>query len=92
MTNLSDLALSLEYPGVFLISLFASTLVPFSNEVVVMAMPSLGYEFWQIIIWATAGGFAGSLLNYFAAKREPNLLFALVQGQVGTLETGRSRL
>ena len=69
MTELSDVALRLGYPGVFLVSLLASTLIPFSNEVVVMAMPALGYEFWQIIIWATAGGYAGSLFNYFVGKK-----------------------
>jgi membrane protein YqaA with SNARE-associated domain len=76
MGDLSELALRLGYPGVFLISLIASTLVPFSNEVVVMAMPALGYEFWPIIIWATAGGFAGSLLNYIAGKKGGEFVFS----------------
>lgn len=76
MTELSELALRLGYPGVFLVSLIASTLIPFSNEVVVMAMPSLGYEFWQTIIWATAGGYAGSLLNYIAGKKGGEFVFA----------------
>lgn len=76
MDNLSEFALSLGYPGVLLISFIASTLIPFSNEVVVMAMPALGYEFWQIIVWATVGGYLGSLFNYFVGKKGSDFVFA----------------
>jgi len=44
MNNLSALALILDYPGIFLISSIASTPIPFSNEVVAIAMPALGKE------------------------------------------------
>ena len=76
MTELSDLALSLGYPGVFLVSFIASTLIPFSNEVVVAAMPALGYGIWLTAIWATAGGYLGSLLNYFVGKKGTYFFFA----------------
>ena len=75
MNNLSELALSLGYPGVFLVSFIASTLIPFSNEVVVMAMPALGYDIWLTIIWATAGGYLGSLVNYLVGKKGTDFLF-----------------
>ena len=76
MDNLSELAISLGYPGIFLVSFIASTLVPFSNEVVVAAMPDLGYNIWLTAIWATAGGYLGSLVNYLVGKKGTDFLFA----------------
>ena len=76
MNELSELALNLGYPGVFLISFIASTLIPFSNEIVVAAMPALGYNIWLTAIWATAGGYLGSLLNYLVGKKGTDFLFA----------------
>ncbi|MCP4425594.1 MAG: hypothetical protein GY803_13955 [Chloroflexi bacterium] len=61
MNDRSELALNLGYPGVFLISFIASTPVPFSNEVIVAAMPALGYDIWLTAVSATAGGYLGSL-------------------------------
>lgn len=76
MIDLSELALSLGYPGVFLVSFIASTLVPFSNEVVVMAMPALGYDIWLTAVSATAGGYLGSLVNYLVGKKGTDFLFS----------------
>jgi len=76
MNDLSAFALSLGYPGVFLVSFIASTLIPFSNEVVVMAMPALGYDIWLTTLWATAGGYLGSLLNYWVGFKGTDFLFA----------------
>ena len=76
MNELSELALNLGYPGVFLVSFIASTLIPFSNEIVCAAMPSLGYDIWLTAIWATAGGYLRSLLNYLVGKKGTDFFFA----------------
>ena len=76
MNELSELAVTLGYPGVFLVSFIASTLIPFSNEIVVAAMPALGYDIWLTAIWATAGGYLGSLLNYLVGKKGTDFFFA----------------
>ncbi len=76
MNTLSTYALSLGYPGVFLVSFIASTLVPFANEIVVMAMPALGYETAAIITWATAGGYLGSLTNYWVGFKGTDFVFS----------------
>jgi membrane protein YqaA with SNARE-associated domain len=76
MNEISNLALSLGYPGVFLVSFIASTLIPFSNEIVVAAMPALGFDIWLTAIWATAGGYLGSLLNYLVGKKGADFLFS----------------
>ena len=76
MSDLADWATGLGYFGVFLVSFIASTLVPFSNEVVVAAMPALGYDIWLTAVWATAGGYLGSLVNYFVGQRGTDFIFS----------------
>ena len=76
MNNISELALALGYPGAFLISFIASTLIPLSNEIVVMAMPALGYEIGLTVVWATAGGYLGSLTNYWVGVKGTEFYFA----------------
>ncbi len=76
MSDLAEWALGLGYFGVFLVSFIASTLVPFSNEVVVAAMPALGFNIWLTAVWATAGGYLGSLVNYFVGQRGTDFIFS----------------
>ena len=76
MNDYSAFALSLGYPGVFLVSFVASTLIPFSNEIVVMAMPALGYQTWAIVVWATAGDYLGSLTNYWVGVKGTDFFFS----------------
>jgi membrane protein YqaA with SNARE-associated domain len=66
---MADFIFSLGYPGLFLISFLASSLVPLASELFVVGMPQLGYNVWGVIIVATAGNFSGSLLNYYISKK-----------------------
>lgn len=66
---MTDLALSLGYAGLFLITFLGSTIVPLSSEVAVFAMPFLGYNVWLVILVATAGGFTGNLVNYYVGLK-----------------------
>ena len=59
----------LGYFGLFLISFLSATLLPLASEVFVVAMPTMGYDQWLIIVFATAGSFLGSLTNYFVGKK-----------------------
>ncbi|MEO0561209.1 MAG: YqaA family protein [Chloroflexota bacterium] len=52
------------YPGLFILSFVASTLVAAPSDVMAMAMPALGYDPVLIILIATAGGYLGNLVNY----------------------------
>ena len=66
---MTDFIFSLGYPGLFLISLLAASLVPLASELFVIGMPQLGYNVWGVIIVATAGNVSGSLLNYYIGKK-----------------------
>lgn len=60
MTSLSDLG----YLGLFIGSFLAATVVPFSSEVILLALLSMGYELVPCIAIATAGNWLGGMTGY----------------------------
>ena len=62
---MTNFFLSLGYVGLFLISFLAATMLPLVSEVVVLAMPPLGYDVKMVVLIATLGNFLGSLTNYY---------------------------
>ncbi|RMG90099.1 MAG: DedA family protein [Chloroflexi bacterium] len=64
------------YFGLFIISFLASTLLPLSSEVVVISMAALGYDLWLITLFATAGNFLGSLVNYYVGRKGSQFIFS----------------
>jgi membrane protein YqaA with SNARE-associated domain len=73
---MTDLALNLGYVGLFLITFLASTVLPFPSELVVAAMPPLGYNLWLVILVAMAGGFLGNLVNYYVGAKGSNFILS----------------
>lgn len=67
--ELAFLVFQSGYVGIFAISFLSATLVPLASEVFVVAMPSLGYDTWLIILFATFGSFLGSLTNYYVGLK-----------------------
>ncbi len=55
----------LGYPGLFIASFLAATVLPFSSEVVLGFLLITGYDPVLCISIATAGNVLGSLVNYF---------------------------
>ena len=64
-----DTLFQFGYVGLFIISFLAASLLPLSSELFVLAMLPLGYNIWWVGIVATAGNFAGALLNYYIGKK-----------------------
>ena len=60
-----DFWLQFGYLGLFIVSLIAASIVPFSSEIFVLAMPPLGYNVWWVGIVATAGNVAGAYTMYY---------------------------
>ncbi|MBX3060284.1 MAG: DedA family protein [Anaerolineae bacterium] len=73
---MTDLALQLGYAGLFFITFLSSTIFPFPSELVVTAMPPLGYNLWLVIIVAMTGSFLGNLVNYYVGKKGTDFVFA----------------
>lgn len=53
------------YVGLFIISFLAASIVPLSTEVVVVVMPTLGFNLFWVGMVATAGNYLGALTVYY---------------------------
>lgn len=60
-----QLILQFGYLGLFLVSAVAASIVPFSNEILVVAMPPLGFNPWIVGVVATVGNVVGALTMYW---------------------------
>ena len=58
----------LSYPGLFLISFLAATLLPISSEIFVASMIVAKFNPIAVLLVATAGNFCGASTNYFIGK------------------------
>ncbi len=56
------------YWGLFTASFLAATILPFSSEVVFMALIALGMDIWTCIAYATVGNAAGGATCYYLGK------------------------
>jgi membrane protein YqaA with SNARE-associated domain len=55
----------LGYPGLFVASFLAATILPFSSEAILSAMLIAGYDLVDCLLIATAGNWLGGLTNYW---------------------------
>lgn len=56
------------YWGLFLASFLAATILPFSSEVVFMALIALGMDVWTCIAYATVGNAVGGATCYYLGR------------------------
>jgi membrane protein YqaA with SNARE-associated domain len=56
------------YPGLFLISFLAATLLPLGSEAAVVLMAAADLEPLKLLLVATTGNFLGALANYMVGK------------------------
>lgn len=62
---MENLFLELGYVGMLLASFLAGTVFPCSSEVIMMALISIGFSSWGIVLTATIGNTIGSLTCYW---------------------------
>lgn len=88
-----DFFFQFGYPGLFIISFLAASLLPLSSEIFVLAMPPLGYSPWGVGIVATIGNYAGALMNYYVGKKRGRFCFCpLFSSKRKNMEQGRKLL
>jgi membrane protein YqaA with SNARE-associated domain len=63
-----EIIASFGYIGLFFICFLGATLFPLGSEIFVVWMAMRGYHPGQIVLWATAGNYLGSLTNYYVGK------------------------
>lgn len=73
---MTDFALRFGYVGLFIVTFLGSSLLPIPSELVVVPMPSFGYNTWVVLLVATAGNTLGSLLNYYMGKKGTDFILA----------------
>jgi len=62
--ELADQLIFLGIPGMFLAGLLAGTVVPFSSEVVLIALLAVGMDPTALLISATVGNWIGGMTTY----------------------------
>ena len=65
MDTLIDLLIQYGYVGMFLASLLAGSVLPFSSEAVMAGLLAAGLNPWSLVVYGTIGNVMGSLFNYF---------------------------
>ena len=66
MDTLIDLLIQYGYVGMFLASLLAGSVFPFSSEAVMAGLLAAGLNPWPLVVYGTIGNVMGSLFNYFS--------------------------
>jgi membrane protein YqaA with SNARE-associated domain len=66
---IEDFVILSGYPGLFVISFLAATLIPLGSEIFVVSMTLSGCNPWMIFAAATTGNTLGSITNYYVGKR-----------------------
>lgn len=63
--------IELGYLGLFLGTLLAATILPFSSEIILTGLLIAGYDPWVCFIVATLGNSLGSVITYFMGRLIP---------------------
>lgn len=64
MDALNEILINYGYWGLLLSSFLAASILPFSSEVVMVALLAAGLDPVGLIVYGTVGNVAGSMLNY----------------------------
>lgn len=64
-----EIIVQFGYVGLFVVSMLAASILPFSSEIFVVLMPTFGYNIWMVGIVATVGNYAGALTVYYMGRK-----------------------
>lgn len=64
------------YFGLFIVNVLAASVLPLSSEIIVVAMPSFGYNIWLVGLVATFGNYVGALTMYYMGLKGTEFVFA----------------
>ena len=64
MEYLIDLLIDYGYWGMFIAAFLAGSFMPFSSEVVMLALLASGLQPWPLVAYGTVGTVLGSVFNY----------------------------
>lgn len=64
MGTLIDFLTNWGYWGMLIAAFMAGSILPFSSEAVMLGLIAAGLRPWELVIYASVGNVAGSMLNY----------------------------
>jgi len=70
--NMEDVLYQAGYPGLFIVSFLAATLLPLGSEFFVITMILSGYNPLLTFVTATVGNSLGSITNYYVGRYGAN--------------------
>ena len=65
MDAIIDLLTSYGYTGMFIASLLAGSVLPFSSEAVIIGLMAAGLDPWLLMAYGTVGNVLGLMFNYW---------------------------
>lgn len=63
--SLNEIVRIYGYPGLFIASFLASTILPLSSEGFVFSLVKLGFDFFTVVMVASVGNFLGACTSYY---------------------------
>lgn len=66
--NLYELFLSWGYWGMGIAAFIAGSFLPYSSEVVMVALSAMGLTPWKLVAFASVGNVMGGMFNYFVGR------------------------
>lgn len=66
--SLYELLLSMGYWGMGIAAFIAGSFLPYSSEVVMVALNAMGLEAWRLVLFASVGNVLGGIFNYFVGR------------------------
>lgn len=65
MDTIIELLTGYGYTGMFIASLLAGSVLPFSSEAVMVGLMAAGLDPWLLALYGTIGNVIGSMINYW---------------------------
>ncbi|TAN46491.1 MAG: DedA family protein [Candidatus Methanoperedens sp.] len=69
LESLEGILLNYGYPGLFIASFLASTILPFGSEGIVVLLVSQGFNAMAVVIVASTGNFFGACTSYYLGSK-----------------------
>ncbi|MCE8423635.1 MAG: DedA family protein [Candidatus Methanoperedens sp.] len=72
--SLEAIVINYGYFGLFLASFFASTILPFGSEGLVLLLIYEKFNFWVVVLVASSGNFLGACTSYYIGWKGRNFV------------------
>ncbi len=66
--NLYEIFISMGYWGMGLAAFIAGSFIPYSSEVVMVALNAMGLSAWKLVVFGSVGNVLGGCCNYFIGR------------------------